>query len=160
MSCENYGVVNGASCDCPPGFGGSTCAQPACGGNIFQGSGRSLAPLSFANLSGCACENGWTGTGCNVCQSANACQSAYVNTGGANAGIASSGTEAGENNTLTCNVTPRVYAASQMSCEVVVRIHFMFYRDSALGGYSAFEMGIVYKLSICFNCQQPADDAE
>ncbi|KAI0927964.1 hypothetical protein AcW2_004129 [Taiwanofungus camphoratus] len=119
MSCENYGVVNGASCDCPPGFGGSTCAQPACGGNIFQGSGRSLAPLSFANLSGCACENGWTGTGCNVCQSANACQSAYVNTGGANAGIASSGTEAGENNTLTCNVTPRVYAASQMSCEVV-----------------------------------------
>lgn len=76
VSCDNYGVANGSSCACPPGFGGSTCSDPGCGGDIFQGTSRSLAQAktdtspSFANLtaSSCSCEDGWGGFGCNVCQ--------------------------------------------------------------------------------------------
>jgi hypothetical protein len=60
--CDNYGLVAGPSCSCPPGFGGPTCSQPACGGNLFQGSVR---PLVSSNVSGCTCEGGWVGLGCN-----------------------------------------------------------------------------------------------
>ncbi|KAE9395118.1 ABC transporter [Gymnopus androsaceus JB14] len=120
QTCENFGQINGTSCDCPTGFGGSTCSELACGGNIFQGSQRPLTSESsgFANLtsSGCACQSGWTGTACNVCQSASACQNA------ANAlGISQSsltGTDDGQNNTLVCNTSPKVSASSQMSCNV------------------------------------------
>ncbi|CCM05760.1 uncharacterized protein FIBRA_07993 [Fibroporia radiculosa] len=117
-SCDNYGLFNGSSCNCPPGFGGSSCSQPACGGNVFQGSARPLASSpgsspSFPNITGCACESGWTGTGCNVCQSSDACQSAYAATGHSSSGLSS-----GENDTLTCNAHSRVYAAGQMSCSV------------------------------------------
>lgn len=65
--CENYGVANGSSCACPAGFGGATCSLPGCGGDIFQGSSRSLAQASssssLANLtsSSCSCEDGWGG---------------------------------------------------------------------------------------------------
>jgi hypothetical protein len=126
QSCENYGVQNGSSCACPTGFGGSTCSQPACGGTIFQGSQRPLAPLSgnFSNITqaGCSCENGWTGTGCNVCQTANACQSAFTASGSSqtNPDITSNPPSV-QNDTLTCNTTPRVWAGSQMSCQVDVR---------------------------------------
>lgn len=129
QSCENYGVQNGSSCACPTGFGGSTCSQPACGGTLFQGSQRPLAPVSnnFANLTqaGCSCENGWTGTACNVCQTSNACQSAFS----ASAGIKTSPNVVNnpsgvQNDSLTCNISPRVWAGSQMSCQVDVRHHF------------------------------------
>ncbi|KAH9935820.1 ABC transporter [Amylocystis lapponica] len=121
-TCENYGVPNGSACDCPTGFGGPSCALPGCGGNIFQGSSRSLAPASssgsFSNLTACSCEDGWVGTGCNVCQTANACQSAFSSTG-SNQGVDGSLTGSGDQNiTLVCSVAPRVYAAGQMSCEV------------------------------------------
>jgi len=127
QACENYGFQNGSSCSCPTGFGGSTCSQPGCGGDIFQGTKRALVPPppsgSFANLTtaGCTCESGWSGTGCNVCQSASACQSAYTASGNApsSAQAASTGQD-GQNQTLTCNTTPRVWAASQMSCQVNV----------------------------------------
>ncbi|OCH90675.1 hypothetical protein OBBRIDRAFT_876867 [Obba rivulosa] len=123
-SCSNYGIVNGTSCECPPGFGGSNCSQPACGGNIFQGASRSLAPLPsgspFANISGCSCENGWTGTACNVCQSASACQSGLSSSGVTlNPTSGLDGSNVGQNDTLVCNVAPKVYSASQMSCSVV-----------------------------------------
>ncbi|OSX64901.1 hypothetical protein POSPLADRAFT_1064969 [Postia placenta MAD-698-R-SB12] len=120
-SCDNYGTVNGSSCDCPTGFGGATCSQPGCGGTIFQGSDRSLAPLfgGYANLTGCSCEGGWAGTGCNVCQTSVACQSAYTSSGNPPSGLSSAGLTSGENNTLTCNINPRVYASGQMSCEVM-----------------------------------------
>lgn len=122
-SCENYGTPNGTACACPPGFGGSTCSQPACGGTIFQGSGRSLANGSpFANLtsSGCSCEDGWTGTGCNVCQTAKACQSGFASVRGSAGSL--TGTDTGQNNTIVCSAAPRVYAAGEMSCAVQVSL--------------------------------------
>jgi hypothetical protein len=122
QSCENYGFSNGSTCACPVGFGGSTCSQPGCGGTIFQGLQRPLASVpsgSFANLtaSNCSCQTGWTGLGCNVCETTSACQSGYsavVNT-------SSSFAPNGLNNTVVCNTSPRVYASAQMSCSVVVR---------------------------------------
>ena len=108
-TCDNYGSVNGSECSCPPGFGGTTCSQPGCNGTIFQGSQRPVAPLSsstpsFANLtsSGCTCQSDWTGTGCNVCQSASACQSGYSASGNSQPSANSSidGTGQTQNNTL------------------------------------------------------------
>ncbi|KAI0333180.1 hypothetical protein GY45DRAFT_1320127 [Cubamyces sp. BRFM 1775] len=116
-SCENYGTPNGSGCTCPPGFGGSTCSQPACGGTIFQGSSRPLASGSpFANLTSCSCEDGWTGTGCNVCQTAKACQSGFASVEGTSGSL--TGVDTGQNNTLVCSTTPRVYAGGEMSCAV------------------------------------------
>ena len=125
-SCVNYGIANGTSCACPVGFGGPTCEQPACGGNIFQGSSRSLTPVTgnFPNLTaaGCSCESGWGGTGCNVCQSASACQTAFaaVISQGSSSSSAGLGLPTGQNGTLVCNSQARVYAAGQMSCQVDV----------------------------------------
>ncbi|KIK59076.1 hypothetical protein GYMLUDRAFT_44816 [Collybiopsis luxurians FD-317 M1] len=120
QSCENYGFSNGTTCECPTGFGGSTCSELACGGNLFQGSQRPLTSTSsgFANLtaSGCSCQNGWTGTACNVCETANACQSASNALGSSQ--IPLTGVDDGQNQTLVCNTSPRVYASSQMSCGV------------------------------------------
>ncbi|KAF5367669.1 hypothetical protein D9757_010971 [Collybiopsis confluens] len=120
QSCQNYGFSNGTSCECPTGTGGSTCSELACGGNLFQGSQRPVTSTSsgFANLtaSGCSCQSGWTGTACNVCQSANACQTA--SNALANSQSSLSGVDDGQNHTLVCNTAPRVYAASQMSCSV------------------------------------------
>ncbi|KAK0455220.1 uncharacterized protein EV420DRAFT_1644864 [Desarmillaria tabescens] len=125
QSCENAGVVNGSSCDCPTGFGGSNCSQPACGGNIFQGTDRSLAPINsngFANLTaaGCSCQSGWTGTGCNVCQTDNACASGYSSStsGSSTSSSGLTGLNDGQNRTLVCNNSPRVWAAGQLSCNV------------------------------------------
>ncbi|KAK0492058.1 hypothetical protein EDD18DRAFT_1080115 [Armillaria luteobubalina] len=125
QSCENAGVVNGSSCDCPTGFGGSNCSQPACGGNIFQGTDRSLTPINsngFANLTtaGCSCQSGWTGTGCNVCQTTNACASAYSasTSGSSTSSSGLNGLDDGQNRTLVCNNSPRVWAAGQLSCNV------------------------------------------
>ncbi|KAF9036796.1 hypothetical protein BJ165DRAFT_1506079 [Panaeolus papilionaceus] len=121
QSCENYGTPNGSDCACPVGFGGSTCSQPACGGTIFQGSQRSLAPPigQFSNLtaSGCNCADGWTGTGCNVCTSSNACTAGLnsVSNGGDSSTVP--GLSGGLSN-LVCNQQARVYASSQMSCRV------------------------------------------
>lgn len=127
QACENYGFQNDSSCACPPGFGGSDCSQPACGGTIFQGAQRSLTPVSgsFANVTaaGCTCETDWTGMGCNVCKTASACQTGYT-ASGHSASTSSLGTETGQNNTLVCNTSPQVWASSQMSCNVIVRLSF------------------------------------
>ncbi|KAJ7221642.1 hypothetical protein GGX14DRAFT_430547 [Mycena pura] len=120
--CSNYGVQNGSACLCPTGFGGSNCASPGCGGDIFQGSNRALAPQQGAssNISTCSCEAGWGGTGCNVCVTGSACQAAYTASGRAPSGAQSiSGSVDGQNSTLTCNSKARVFAASQMSCQVL-----------------------------------------
>ncbi|PFH53584.1 hypothetical protein AMATHDRAFT_79061 [Amanita thiersii Skay4041] len=123
QSCENYGFLNDTTCACPVGFGGPTCSQPGCGGTIFQGSQRPLASTntgSFTNItaSGCACQNGWTGLGCNVCQIANACQSAYLSVVNTPSQVPGGGFPDQQNSTMVCNTSPRVYAAGQMSCKV------------------------------------------
>ncbi|KAJ7891204.1 hypothetical protein B0H14DRAFT_3081531 [Mycena olivaceomarginata] len=117
--CSNYGDQNGSACLCPTGFGGSTCASPGCGGDIFQGANRALAPQQNVSDASCACEAGWGGTGCNVCSSSLACQKAYSASGSAPSDSQTiTGSQSGQNTTLTCNSAARVYAASQMSCEV------------------------------------------
>lgn len=122
QSCDNYGVQNGSSCTCPPGTGGPSCSDLACGGTLFQGSSRRLTPSGgLANLTsaGCSCESGWGGTACNVCQTADACRVGLnsVSSSSATGGVASLG-GAGVNSTLVCNTSPRVYAASHMSCQI------------------------------------------
>ncbi|KAH9483668.1 ABC transporter G family member [Psilocybe cubensis] len=121
LDCENYGIVNGSDCLCPTGFGGSTCSQPACGGTIFQGSQRPLAAVSgsAANLTaaGCSCENGWTGTACNVCQTADACKNGLSSLGTLSTTSPTLGSQG--NDTMVCNTQARVYASSQMSCKVI-----------------------------------------
>ena len=128
LTCENYGVpINSSACACPPGFGGATCSAPACGGNIFQGSQRSLVSganaTSFGNVSSssCGCSDGWTGMGCNVCKSPSICQSAFTAAGGNSSSGVTSG-QPGLNDTLTCSTTPQVFAAGEMSCAVIVSI--------------------------------------
>ncbi|KAJ7168414.1 hypothetical protein C8R43DRAFT_984293 [Mycena crocata] len=123
-SCDNYGVQNGTTCLCPTGFGGPTCASPGCGGDIFQGSRRTLAPQqgAFPNITDatCACGTGWSGTGCNVCQTSSVCQTAFSASGSAPSSAQSvAGSQTGQNSTLVCNSAARVYAASQMSCQVL-----------------------------------------
>src|SRR6266404_1316676 len=125
VTCENYGVPNNSSsCACPPGFGGATCSAPACGGNIFQGTQRPLisnaSATSFGNVSTCSCSDGWTGTGCNVCQASTVCQSSFVAAGASNSSTPQ--LQSALNNTLNCNTIPRVFAAGEMSCAVIVRI--------------------------------------
>ena len=126
VTCENYGSpLNSSACTCPPGFGGPTCSAPACGGNIFQADQRPLLSGAnstvFGNVSSstCACPTGWTGTGCNVCQGSTVCQSAFNAAGGNSSSV--NPEQNGLNNTLTCNTDPRVYAAGEMSCKVIVR---------------------------------------
>jgi hypothetical protein len=120
QSCQNYGLLQGSSCLCPPGFGGTDCSSPACGGTLFQGSSRQTTP-SPGNLTsaGCTCQDGWRGVGCNVCASSSACQSGYTSQNPTNSnGV--TGSDLGQNNTLVCNASPRIWAAGEMSCSVVV----------------------------------------
>ncbi|KAH7107281.1 hypothetical protein BKA62DRAFT_128070 [Auriculariales sp. MPI-PUGE-AT-0066] len=120
QSCDNGGAANGTSCACPPGFGGSDCALPSCGGNLFQGTQRTYQQpdngQQYANISSCACQDGWSGVGCNVCQSQNACVTGYNGVFGQQSSDPSS--NSGLNTTMTCNTTPRVYSAGQLSCNV------------------------------------------
>ncbi|KAG8720659.1 hypothetical protein FRC09_009177 [Ceratobasidium sp. 395] len=127
-TCENLGAPSPSdpnSCVCPPGFGGATCSAPACGGNIFQGTQRPVAQNASTggvSVTGCACQDGWGGEGCNVCRSQSVCQSAFSAAGGSSgSGSATSPLGAGQvgNQTLTCNTQSRVYAAQEMSCAVI-----------------------------------------
>ena len=125
QSCQNYGILQDSTCLCPPGFGGSDCSSPACGGTIFQGSSRQTTPPP-GNLTSadCTCQDGWTGVGCNVCTSQSACQNGYVSQ---NPTSGVTGSDVGQNETLVCNSAPRVWATGQMSCSVIVEsIHFRF----------------------------------
>ncbi|KAF6758758.1 ABC transporter [Ephemerocybe angulata] len=111
QTCENYGTANAGQCACPTGFGGPTCALPGCHGTIFDGAQRQFASTTgtgsaaLANLTaaGCACEAGWGGTGCN----------------GSSASPDISSAGAVQNGTMVCNTQPRVWAAGQMSCQVI-----------------------------------------
>ena len=120
QSCQNYALSQASSCLCPPGFGGSDCSSPACGGTIFQGSSRKTAS-SLGNLTstGCACQDGWSGVGCNICASSAACQNGYFSQNPTNDnGV--TGSASGQNNTIVCNTAVRVWAAGEMSCSVIV----------------------------------------
>jgi hypothetical protein len=138
QSCQNNGYQNGSTCACPPGFGGVNCTQPACGGNIFQGTSRPLvsASSSFPNItaSNCSCQNGWSGTGCNVCQTASACQNAFSAAGGQTTTTPDSSSlgPGAQNDTMVCSATPQVYAAGEMSCKVIVRILSFAYQTKRI----------------------------
>jgi len=121
-TCDNYASQNGSACLCPPGFGGDNCAVPSCGGNIFQGRDRPLASGASGNFSGCECQDGWGGAGCNLCQRSDACQTGYNSAFGTTTTINASGLDG----TLQCNSGLRVYAAGQMSCQVIVSITAVF----------------------------------
>ncbi|KIO28138.1 hypothetical protein M407DRAFT_22614 [Tulasnella calospora MUT 4182] len=117
-TCSNYGSANGTQCACPPGFAGSTCAEAACGGTIFQGLSRPLASTTngFSNITTCPCQDGWGGVGCNTCQTNQACQSGYNSVFG---DAASTAAATGVDATLQCNTAARVYASGEMSCQVI-----------------------------------------
>ena len=120
QSCQNYGISQGSGCLCPPGFGGSDCSSPACGGTMFQGSSRKTASaLGNLTSAGCTCQDGWVGVGCNVCTSYTACQSGYTSQNPTN-GNGVTGSDVGQNDTMVCNTAARVWAAGQMSCSVIV----------------------------------------
>ena len=85
---------------------------------------------SFANLTaaGCSCESGWGGVGCNVCQTAQACQSGFSSVSQVSPGslpLGASPVPTGQNDTLVCNNSPRVYASGEMSCQVNVRSFYL-----------------------------------
>jgi hypothetical protein len=124
QTCANYGTSNGTACACPPGYGGKDCSVPTCGGTIFEGASRKTVALQgsgdFGNITDCQCESGWAGEGCNVCQNANACSSAFASVSNGPA-TPPSVQDTGQNDTMTCNSGALVYAVSQMSCAVNVR---------------------------------------
>jgi len=57
-----------------------------------------------------------------VCQTANACQSGFTSIRGSTSPDTSTGIipDQVQNLTMTCNTQPRVYAAGEMSCQVIV----------------------------------------
>ncbi|KAI9452949.1 hypothetical protein BJY52DRAFT_1291187 [Lactarius psammicola] len=85
----------------------SARAQVTC--ENYGGTQRSLvsgaSATSFGNVSAsaCACPDGWTGTGCNVCQAPTVCQSSFVAAGG-NTSSSVIPEQSGLNKTLTCAV--------------------------------------------------------
>src|SRR6267154_3810669 len=132
QTCSNYATTspsNASSCLCPPGFGGATCAQPACGGTIFDGSSRSLAQPSvssggFANLtaSNSTCQSGWGGLGCNVCTTS-VCQVAYAAVNGNASAISGLNGQSCLNDTMVCNTAPTVWAAGEVNKETLAFEH-------------------------------------
>lgn len=162
--CENYGESSGSACTCPPGFGGSTCSSPACGGNIFQGTNRSIisdaSATAFGNLtsSACSCEDGWTGRGCNVCKSTTSCQNAYTAVNGTSSSSSGvdglDGSSSVLNSTLTCNSEPQIWAAGEMSCQVVVRIPLALAQTFKSFGSSR---NIIYKQNPTLQAIYPLD---
>lgn len=121
-SCSNYGSSGSSSCLCPPGFvnASSDCTTPVCGGSLGSAglSGITIPRTSrgFGNTSSpiCACSDAWSGPGCTVCATANACRDSFVYL----SPPASAGDTAVLNTSWTCNGEPTTYSSSQLSCNV------------------------------------------
>jgi hypothetical protein len=135
LNCENYGLTNGSTCACPPGFGGDTCAVPTCGGNVFQGAARPLAPVTSGSgdISACGCETGWGGAGCNICQTPDSCQAAFGTATGTTNSIG--GSPNTFNPEMKCSTQPRVYASGEMSCQVIVSAAHLSLRQRVTSSY-------------------------
>ncbi|CAO1631682.1 unnamed protein product [Parajaminaea phylloscopi] len=69
FNCANSGKCRSydGQCDCPIGFGGQDCLAPLCGSPVR---GKERFPREGDT---CACDKGWGGLNCNVCQSSDAC---------------------------------------------------------------------------------------
>lgn len=116
QDCLNYGIPTGFSCQCPPQFGGTLCDSLTCG-NPLQ------SPVDRPVLAGTSCEGqcqaGFSGVGCNVCTTAQACSAAPGSgqatlTPDASSGIASTL----DNSTIVCNTSPYVYTQGFVDCNV------------------------------------------
>lgn len=121
-SCSNYGSSSSSACLCPPGFTNAStdCTTPVCGGSLGQAGlpGITIPRTSrgFGNTSSsvCACSNGWSGPGCTVCSSANACRDSFAYL----SPTSSVGDMSALNTSWTCNAEPTTYTSSQLSCNV------------------------------------------
>lgn len=133
LNCTNGGLLEDASnttCTCPPGFGGTECANATCDTNAFQTT-FSLAPNN--NISACSsrCDDGWTGPGCAICTSPTSCNTAFLANGGTYPWIVSQSTTItasagggdvdGNNFTLTCNNRPVFATTGFVKCDLNVR---------------------------------------
>lgn len=84
FECRHYAPCNRFSgkCVCPPGFGGDDCAEPVCG-SLAAGPNRPIRPPGEA----CACDDGWDGVNCNVCQSDEVCEALVPGSGAAGGAV-------------------------------------------------------------------------
>lgn len=120
--CSNYGSSSASACLCPPGFTNAStdCTTPVCGGSLGQAGlpGITIPRTSrgFGNTSSsvCACSSGWSGPGCTVCSSANACRDSFAYL----SPPSSVGDTSALNTSWTCNAEPTTYTSSQLSCNV------------------------------------------
>ncbi|KAI9199782.1 uncharacterized protein BJ171DRAFT_517045 [Polychytrium aggregatum] len=96
--CTNFGSCDNNLCSCPVGFGGQSCASPACGSPNTK---NALRPLLSSPSSVCACDDGFAGLNCNVCLRDNVCVPPAL----------------GSN--VVCNSGPRGWQRIYSSCQVI-----------------------------------------
>ncbi|CAG8956711.1 hypothetical protein HYFRA_00012255 [Hymenoscyphus fraxineus] len=98
FECGQFSDCNkfNGKCSCPPGYGGDDCLQPVCG-SLAAGKDR---PMRQGNH--CACEDGWGGINCNVCQTNKACNALMPEKQG---GVCYQNGEVVKENYQMCDVT-------------------------------------------------------
>ncbi|KAG0344133.1 hypothetical protein BG004_004708 [Podila humilis] len=102
--CMNSGTCDGKTCKCLAGFGGPDCALLSCGSPLIDPDQRS----TVASGQSCpACEAGFGGLNCNVCETDEGCQSKPP-----------SRTSFMGDEKMICNKKPEAFFRTFMSCKV------------------------------------------